>query len=69
MATIKEIRDLAGISRAEFSRKYNIPVRTLEDWEAGKGSARHTLQTCSIGWYPRTIREIQKMTEIFLSHF
>ena len=36
MATIKEIRDLAGISRAEFSRKYNIPVRTLEDWEAGK---------------------------------
>lgn len=36
MATIKEIRDLARISRAEFSRKYNIPVRTLEDWESGK---------------------------------
>lgn len=34
--TIKEIREKSGISRAEFSRKYNIPVRTLEDWESGK---------------------------------
>lgn len=34
--TITEIRNLLGISRAEFSRKYNIPVRTLENWESGK---------------------------------
>lgn len=34
--TSKEIRDILGISRAEFSRRYGIPVRTLEDWDAGK---------------------------------
>lgn len=33
---IKEMRTLLGISRAEFSRKYKIPIRTLEDWESGR---------------------------------
>lgn len=28
------IRNLLGVSRAEFSRRYNIPIRTLEDWDA-----------------------------------
>ena len=27
---------LLGISRAEMHRQYGIPLRTLEDWEAGK---------------------------------
>ncbi len=30
-----EIRAILGISRAEFSRKYGIPIRTLENWDAG----------------------------------
>lgn len=34
--TIKELRDLLSVSRAEFSRRYGIPSRTLEDWEKGK---------------------------------
>lgn len=33
---IKEMRELLGISRAEFSRRYGIPLRTLENWESGK---------------------------------
>lgn len=33
---IKEMRELLGISRAEFSRRYGIPLRTMEDWESGK---------------------------------
>lgn len=33
--TTKEIRELLGVSRAEFSRRYHIPIRTLEDWDAG----------------------------------
>lgn len=33
--TITEMRNYIGISRAEFSRRYNIPIRTLESWEAG----------------------------------
>lgn len=31
-----QIRGILGISRAEFGRRYNIPIRTLEDWDAGK---------------------------------
>lgn len=31
----QEIREKAGLSRAEFSRRYGIPVRTLENWDAG----------------------------------
>lgn len=31
----KEIRAILGISRIEFSRKYGIPIRTLENWDAG----------------------------------
>jgi len=34
--TIKELREQTGMKRAEFSRKYGIPVRTLEDWDAGR---------------------------------
>ena len=34
--TIKEIREKSGMTRAEFSRTYNIPARSLENWESGK---------------------------------
>lgn len=34
--TIKEAREKAGFSRAEMSRKFEIPIRTLEDWETEK---------------------------------
>lgn len=32
--TIKEKRIEVGISRAEMSRIFEIPIRTLENWEA-----------------------------------
>ena len=35
MAKSEEIRKILGISRAEFSRRYHIPSRTLEDWDKG----------------------------------
>ena len=35
-ATIKEWRESTGMSRKEFSEHTGIPVRTLEDWEAGR---------------------------------
>lgn len=38
MTKIKEIRETSGLSRAEFSRQYRIPLRTLENWEAGTRS-------------------------------
>ena len=36
MTEIERIRSILGVSRAEFGRRYNIPIRTLEDWEWGK---------------------------------
>ena len=35
-SSIKKIRLEAGLSREEFSEHTGIPVRTLEDWEAGR---------------------------------
>ncbi len=34
--TANAIREASGLSRAAFCRKYNIPIRTMEDWEAGR---------------------------------
>lgn len=36
--TMKEVRTKHGITRAEMSRNYNIPLRTLEDWELNKNT-------------------------------
>jgi DNA-binding transcriptional regulator YiaG len=33
---IKEARERIGMSRAEMSRQFEIPIRTLEDWDSGK---------------------------------
>lgn len=33
---IKELRVSVGMTRREFSAHTGIPVRTLEDWEAGR---------------------------------
>ena len=35
---IKEARERAGLSRAEMSRLFEIPIRTLENWDAGKNT-------------------------------
>ena len=33
---IRELREYIGLTRKEFSEHTGIPVRTLEDWEAGR---------------------------------
>lgn len=33
--SIKEMRESKKLSRAQFSRIYNIPIRTLENWDGG----------------------------------
>ena len=33
--TVKEIRKITGLSQAAFAAKYEIPTRTVEDWESG----------------------------------
>ena len=34
--TIKEIRTMTGLTQKDFAEFYEIPKRTLEDWEAGR---------------------------------
>lgn len=34
--SIKEIRQLTGLSQQKFGDLYSIPKRTIQDWEAGK---------------------------------
>ncbi|MBQ3664916.1 MAG: helix-turn-helix domain-containing protein [Lachnospiraceae bacterium] len=36
ITTLKKIRETVNMNRSEFSRFMNIPVRTLEEWEAGR---------------------------------
>lgn len=33
---IRELRESVGMSRKEFSMHTGIPIRTMEDWEAGR---------------------------------
>ncbi len=33
---LKRIREDLGMNRTEFSRYIDIPLRTLEEWEAGR---------------------------------
>ena len=35
MNNLKEARKAAGISQAEMSNMFEIPKRTIENWEAG----------------------------------
>lgn len=36
--TIKEIRELTGLTQKDFSDKYHIPKRSIENWETGSRS-------------------------------
>ena len=33
---LQNIRKKTGLSRTDFSKKYGIPLRTLEEWESGR---------------------------------
>lgn len=36
IGTLKGIREMLDMNRTEFSRYMDIPLRTLEEWEAGR---------------------------------
>ena len=33
---MKQLRNITGFNRAEFARQQGIPLRTIEEWEAGR---------------------------------
>ena len=54
---IKQLRESIGLSRKEFSLHVGIPVRTLEDWEAGRRTPPE--------YVPRLIAYQLKYEELF----
>jgi len=34
--TLKELRDLSGLSQADFAKRYGVPLRTYQSWETGE---------------------------------
>lgn len=39
--TIKEIRQITGLTQEEFAKKYEIPVSTLQGWESSPTTRRY----------------------------
>ena len=54
---IKDLRESTGMSRKEFSEHTGIPVRALEDWEAGRRTP--------LEYIPRLLAYQIKIEEIF----
>lgn len=48
--TVKKMRELIGLTQAEFSEKYKIPIRTYQSWELGERTppeyVLHLLERC-----------------------
>ena len=58
----EEIRAILGISRTAFSHKYNIPLRTLEEWDAG----RKTPPDYVLNMLERIVREDKEMLYVLI---
>lgn len=39
--TIKEIRELSGLTQAKFGEYYGIPVPTIKKWESSPDTPNH----------------------------
>lgn len=55
--SLKDIRAAAGLTRAAFSRRFLIPIRTIEDWEAGQNGCTIYLRLLlaeAVGIFRRT---------------
>ena len=48
MSKITERRTAAGMSRSELSRQSGVPLRTLEEWEAGRRVPRDVYQLAKV---------------------
>lgn len=52
---LKKMRENLGMNRTEFSRYIGIPLRTLEEWEAGRRKMPDYV-LCLIAYYTKMER-------------
>lgn len=52
--SIKELRDLTGMTQKEFAHRYQIPVSTLRKWEQGDASPAKYFISLLAGFIPGT---------------
>lgn len=60
MNAFKEARERAGISKAEMSRRLEIPVRTIEDWEAERRKPAGYIEKLVIAELNRIAQDAQE---------
>ena len=59
ISSLKKIREDLGMNRTEFSNYIGIPLRTLEEWEAGRRQMPEYVLRL-IAYYTRMERLIKK---------
>ena len=63
--TIKEMREKLEMTQDSFSRTYNIPKRTIQNWESGKRTpppyVLEMLENAIKHYKPRTMEEVMSM--------
>lgn len=60
---IRELRESIGLNRKEFSEHIGIPVRTLEDWEAGRRTPPEYIPRL-IAYQLKYEKMIQKLSDV-----
>ena len=51
--TVKDIREITGMSGRQFCTRYGIPQRTLENWESGHS----TIKPYALKWVYLIVKE------------
>ena len=62
---LKRIREELGMNRTDFSRYVGIPLRTLEEWEAGRRKMPEYVLRL-IAYYTKMEQLLEKKIEIEL---
>ena len=59
--SIKELRDLTGMTQREFALRYQIPVSTLRKWEQGDASPAKYFVSLLAGSIPGTSEHLLRL--------
>ena len=59
--TIKEIREITGLTQREFANRYDIPLKTLQHWEGGRTKPASYLLKLIIDTIPQLRKPMEKI--------